>query len=142
MCIRWFMRASESRHYTHVAVLAVGLTVLIFRQLATLQSQVVPASFAISHVTVINTDNGSSNDDMTVIVTGDRIADLGKSNAVKVPSGASVLDARGKFLLPGLWELSGPSANYYRRHLSRHVAEWDHPGRWSESASCGHDQRR
>lgn len=42
---------------------------------------------------------------MRVLVTGDRIADVGKSNTVNVPAGASVLDARGKFLLPGLWDM-------------------------------------
>ena len=99
------MRERESHHHTRVGVLAISFTVLILRQLATLQTQIVPASFAISHVTVINTENGSSNDDMTVIVTGDRIADVGKSNAVNVPAVASVLDARGKFLLPGLWDM-------------------------------------
>ena len=99
------MRERESRHHTRVAMLALGFTFLILRQLATLQSQIVPASFAISHVTVINTDNGSSNDDMTVIITGDRIADVGKSNAVNVPAAASVIDARGRFLLPGLWDM-------------------------------------
>lgn len=43
----------------------------------------------------------------TVIVQGDRINAIGPSAVTKVPQGAIRIDARGKFLLPGLAEMHG-----------------------------------
>ena len=42
---------------------------------------------------------------MTVGSTGDRITALGKSQAVRLPKDAQVVDATGKFLMPGLWDM-------------------------------------
>lgn len=42
---------------------------------------------------------------MTVIVNGNRIAAVSKSNKVRLPQGAQVVDGRGKFLIPGLWDM-------------------------------------
>jgi hypothetical protein len=42
---------------------------------------------------------------MTVVMTGDRIAAVGKDGQVKIPAGATVIDAAGKTLLPGLWDM-------------------------------------
>lgn len=55
------------------------------------------------HVTVVDTARGTSKADMSVLVTGGRIAAVGRS--IKVPDGARVLDSRGKFLIPGLWDM-------------------------------------
>ena len=43
--------------------------------------------------------------DQTVIIQKDRIAAIGASNAVAMPRGAQILDAHGKFLLPGLVDM-------------------------------------
>jgi len=42
---------------------------------------------------------------MTVIVSGDRIQAVGKDGEVSVPPGVEVIDAGGKTLLPGLWDM-------------------------------------
>ena len=42
---------------------------------------------------------------MTVIVAGNRIQAVGKDGEVAVPAGVEVIDARGKTLLPGLWDM-------------------------------------
>lgn len=39
---------------------------------------------------------------MTVVVSGTRIAKIGRN--IKIPKDAEVVDAGGKFLMPGLWE--------------------------------------
>ena len=57
------------------------------------------------HVSVIDTAGGPSLADMTVVITGDRIFALGKSGKVKIPAGAIVIDAKGKYLIPGLWDM-------------------------------------
>jgi imidazolonepropionase-like amidohydrolase len=43
--------------------------------------------------------------DSVVLVEGDRIIYAGPRSQVKIPKGARVLDARGKYLLPGLWDM-------------------------------------
>lgn len=40
-----------------------------------------------------------------MLVTGNRISYAGPADAAKIPSGASVIDGRGKFLIPGLWDM-------------------------------------
>ena len=42
---------------------------------------------------------------MTVVMTGRRISAVGKDGQVKVPAGATVIDAAGKTSLPGLWDM-------------------------------------
>jgi len=41
----------------------------------------------------------------TVVVSGDRIAAVGPDGKVAIPPGATVVDAAGKTLLPGLWDM-------------------------------------
>jgi hypothetical protein len=41
---------------------------------------------------------------MSVVVSGDRIVRVGPDADVKPPANAEVLDARGNFLMPGLWD--------------------------------------
>ena len=59
----------------------------------------------IAHVTVIDTENGEETPDQTVIILGDRIADLRPSKSAKPPANAKVVEGRGKFLIPGLWDM-------------------------------------
>ena len=42
---------------------------------------------------------------MTVVMTGNRITAVGKDGSVKVPAGATIIDAAGKSLIPGLWDM-------------------------------------
>ena len=42
---------------------------------------------------------------MTVLVTGNRVTEVGRSGRVSVPRNARVVDAAGKFLIPGLWDM-------------------------------------
>ena len=41
----------------------------------------------------------------TVVVRGDRIVAVGPAATIAVPEGATVIDATGKTILPGLWEM-------------------------------------
>jgi imidazolonepropionase-like amidohydrolase len=42
---------------------------------------------------------------MTVIVEGERIAEVGRKPAVRIPAGARMVEATGRFLIPGLWDM-------------------------------------
>lgn len=60
---------------------------------------------AIVHVAVIDGTNERPRADQTVIVAGNRIIAVGASNATRVPAGARVVDGRGRYLIPGLWDM-------------------------------------
>jgi len=61
-------------------------------------------TLAITHVTVIDVTGAASKPDMTVTVRGGRIAGIKRSSR-KIPNAAQVVDGRGKFLIPGLWDM-------------------------------------
>lgn len=60
---------------------------------------------AFRHVNVIDATGSPVRPDMTVVVEGRRIVNLGKSGDVQIPKSAKIVDAAGKFLIPGLWDM-------------------------------------
>ena len=63
-----------------------------------------------NHVTVIDATGASAKPDMSVVISGGRILKLGRAGRVRLPKDALVVNASGKFLIPGLWDM--------------HVHEW------------------
>jgi imidazolonepropionase-like amidohydrolase len=63
------------------------------------------APLVLSGVTVIDGTGAAPRPDMAVVIDKRRIAELGKVGAVVVPERARVLDASGKFLIAGLWDM-------------------------------------
>ena len=59
----------------------------------------------LTHVTVIGMTGAAAKPDITVIITGTRICQIGRSGTIQVPQNAQVVEARGKFLIPGLWDM-------------------------------------
>jgi imidazolonepropionase-like amidohydrolase len=64
-----------------------------------------PPALAIENVTVIPMDSQRVLKDHTVVVEGRRITAVGPTAATKAPEGATRIDGRGKFLIPGLTEM-------------------------------------
>jgi imidazolonepropionase-like amidohydrolase len=64
-----------------------------------------PRPLAFTHVTVIDATDAPAKPGMTVVVIGDHIAAMGRTGRVKIPANAEVIDAAGKFLIPGLWDM-------------------------------------
>ncbi|MDY7227149.1 amidohydrolase family protein [Hyalangium rubrum] len=62
-------------------------------------------ALAITHVTVIDVTGGPSRPDMTVFVEGNRIAEITPSQGAPTRAGVMVVNGRGKFLIPGLWDM-------------------------------------
>ena len=62
-----------------------------------------PKPLVLAHVTVIDATGAPAKPDMTVVITGNRITAIGKD--VAAPQDAQVIDASGKFLIPGLWDM-------------------------------------
>lgn len=61
-------------------------------------------SLILTNVNVIDATGKPMQSGMTVVVTGDRIAAIGKTGRVKLPANSELVDATGKFLIPGLWD--------------------------------------
>ncbi|MBX3120523.1 MAG: amidohydrolase family protein [Fimbriimonadaceae bacterium] len=64
-----------------------------------------PQAIAIRHVAVIQPGKPEAILDQTVIVEGDKIISIGPSESAKVPANAEVVEGKGKYLMPGLWDM-------------------------------------
>jgi|SRR5271169_378679 len=65
----------------------------------------------ITHVTVIDTQNGKKIQDRTVVISGDRISEVRETKGMMPLAGAKVVDGTAKYLIPGFWDM--------------HVHTWD-----------------
>lgn len=91
----------------------IALPMLLARGVALGQARARPADshhasdvpLALTHVTVIDATGTPAQPDMTVIISGGRITGLGPAAKVAVPAAAHAVDATGKFLIPGLWDM-------------------------------------
>ena len=66
----------------------------------------------ITHVTVVDTETGKEIQDQTVMISGDKISDITDSRSTTMPAHAKILDGRGKYLIPGLWDMHVHGTNY------------------------------
>lgn len=63
-----------------------------------------PARYAVTDVTVVDVAGSALLAAQTVLVDGERIADVGDSAAVGVPDGYVRIDGKGLYLMPGLFD--------------------------------------
>jgi len=56
-------------------------------------------------VTVVDVEQGKLLPGQRVVVKDNHITAVGPATSVPLPAGAQVIDARGKYLIPGLWDL-------------------------------------
>ena len=58
-----------------------------------------------THVTVIDATGNAAQPDMTLLIADQRITSIGRSNSTAIPRGAEIVDATGKFVVPGLADM-------------------------------------
>jgi imidazolonepropionase-like amidohydrolase len=63
------------------------------------------APIVIDHVTVIDGTDAPPRPETAVVVEGDRIEAMGPSAELARPSNAQVVEATGKYMIPGLWDM-------------------------------------
>lgn len=76
--------------------------------LASLAQRLSPAArgpVAITGATLIDGNGGPPVADAVVVIDGNRIAAAGARTKVKIPARATRIDATGKYILPGLWDM-------------------------------------
>jgi imidazolonepropionase-like amidohydrolase len=77
------------------------------------------AAFAFRHVALVDAVLGITRAEMVVVVEGAKITLVAPEGSAAVPDGVRSIDASGRYLIPGLWDM--------------HVhAQSD----WSESGPC------
>jgi hypothetical protein len=92
---------------------AIGIVAALVTPLlawVNVRTQEEPLAFI--HTTVIDATGAAAKPDMTVLITGDRIIAVGNTETIRVPDGAQLVDATGKFVIPGLWDMHVHLGNY------------------------------
>src|SRR5688572_19208295 len=92
------LRILRVRHAAALVMLTVGM---LHGVSLMAQSHAV----AFTNVTVVDATGAEPRSDTTVVTDGDRIVAVGRTGTVNVPTGATVVDGRGKFLIPGLRDM-------------------------------------
>jgi len=64
-----------------------------------------PVRTAVTHVTVIDVRSGLAKPDMTAVLFQGRIESVGPAAAAHVGRSARIIDGRGRYLIPGLWDM-------------------------------------
>ena len=82
-----------------VAFLALALSACVHARLPK------PPDLAIVGATVVDPRTAAAHPDQTVLVAGERILAVGPPDQVAVPPGTPRVDATGRFLIPGLWDM-------------------------------------
>lgn len=68
-------------------------------------------TLAIVDINVIDMTGGPARAGQTVLVVGDRITRIAPSGEVKVPTRTRVLEGKGRWLIPGLWDMHAHTSN-------------------------------
>ena len=88
-----------------ISTVAAALTLFVATAEVVGSQSPIAASVAITNVTVIDTASGALRPDITILVKGDRITEVAPAARVSVSANAQQVDGRGKFLIPGLWDM-------------------------------------
>ena len=83
----------------------LSLTLLLGFSAAGSEGPEESAATVFRNVNVVPMDREVVLKNMTVVVRGDKIAVIGKTEDVAVPHGANMIDGQGKYLLPGLMDM-------------------------------------
>ncbi|HEU5175510.1 MAG TPA: hypothetical protein VFT96_12195, partial [Gemmatimonadaceae bacterium] len=73
--------------------------------LAQLVAPTAAPALAIVNGDLFDSERGTVRRRTTVVVRGERIAAVGPSESTAIPEGATVIDATGKIVMPGMWDM-------------------------------------
>ena len=79
--------------------------IALLATLLIIMSEVKAQSLAFTNVSVVDVTEGTVLPEMTVIVTGNRITNVGKADLLEVSEETTIIDGKGKYLIPGLWDM-------------------------------------
>jgi Amidohydrolase family/IPT/TIG domain len=85
-----------------LGILLIGICALLYARVSAQAPQA--QALVIDGGTLIDGNGGTPVPNSVVVIQGNRITAVGRKGAVNVPANARVIDAAGKFVLPGLWD--------------------------------------
>lgn len=88
------------RLWCAVPIIAIGCAVPAHRGAVATAEHI-----AFVNASVVDVENGRTVADRTVLIRGNRIVDVGPASRRRYPAGTALVDAAGKFLIPGLWDM-------------------------------------
>lgn len=71
------------------------------------------ADIVISDVNIVDVTDGEIKPTQTVYIRGNQITKISPADSLRAPDGATVIDGRNKYLIPGLWD------------MHTHIVSWD-----------------
>ncbi len=91
--------------YRIAVTLLVTASGILSRSVQAQQPAAAATSLVFDGVTVVDVEQGRHLTEQRVLISGARIQAVGRRAAIKVPKDARVVDTRGQYLIPGLWDL-------------------------------------
>ena len=83
-----------------------------------------PADLVITDVTVVDIARGALVPDRTIVIRGKTIRRVAPSASVEVPPGARVIAGKGRYAIPGLWDMhvhSGPGEVFLPLYIANGI---------------------
>lgn len=129
----------------------VGSLAVVWPAVANAQDRSRDAILAITHVNVVDGTGATTRRDQTVIIRGNRIAAVGPFRTLAIPPEAREIPGRGKYLIPGLWDMHVHTVTPGGREtLALYVAngvtgvrdmagEWDQLRAWRQEITRGEE---
>lgn len=105
----WFITVRPDAVHTLPTLRAVeaGYRNAVAARLADELMSGVEGPLVISNGDVFDSERGVVMPGTTVVIEGDRIVAVGPAESIEVPRGATVIDATGRTVIPGMWEMHG-----------------------------------
>lgn len=96
----------HGRCWTKLPRLIFGvLLVVMGSRPARAQQSAAASALVFEGATVVDVEHGKLRRAQRVVIAGTHIQAVGSKREVPLPAGAQVVDARGKYLIPGLWDM-------------------------------------
>jgi imidazolonepropionase-like amidohydrolase len=92
--------------YTRAFVALIGLSCGLAGT-APAQRATVSSGLLLTNVTIVDTHTGKLTPGMSVAVDGGRITKIGRAGTLLAKGSARSIDLKGKFVVPGYWEMHG-----------------------------------
>ena len=103
------------KRFVSRALFGIALTLSVLSAQAPQQG-----ALAIEGGTLIDGNGGTPVADSVVVVQGSKIAAVGRRGQVAIPPNARLINAAGKFVLPGLWESQTAYSWYFGEAMLNH----------------------
>ena len=103
----WFAIVPKGDEDLNEELLAVqkGVEQNYYKDLKTKLAKKVAGGLAVIHATLFNPKSGTAQPNSTILVENGTITQVGPDKSVTVPQSFHVVDAKGKFVMPGLWDM-------------------------------------